>query len=98
MIMPKKGIRISDVNMNDISSVFEMRCMVEPYVIRMYGNRLDKEKLREYKKKFETDITPGESYGCGERKTIDESLLWMMNSINILLGTVLIHICGCRWS
>ena len=58
VIMPKKGIRISDVNMNDISSVFEMRCMVEPYVIRMYGNRLDKEKLREYKKKFETDITP----------------------------------------
>lgn len=58
VIMPKKGIRISDVNLNDINSVFEMRCMVEPYVIRMYGNRLDKEKLREYRKRFEEDITP----------------------------------------
>lgn len=57
-IMPKKGIRISDVNLNDITSVFEMRCMVEPYVIRLYGDRLDKEKLREYRKRFEENITP----------------------------------------
>ena len=35
---------------------------------------LDKEKLREYKKKFETDITPEKSYGCGERKTIDRNV------------------------
>ena len=72
MIMPKKGIRISDVNMNDISSVFEMRCMVEPYVIRMYGNRLDKEKLREYKKKFETDITPEKVMDAAKEKRLIE--------------------------
>lgn len=72
VIMPKKGIRISDVNMNDISSVFEMRCMVEPYVIRMYGNRLDKEKLREYKKKFETDITPEKVMDAAKEKRLIE--------------------------
>ena len=58
VILPKKGIRIADVNLNDITSVFEMRCMVEPYVIRMYGECLDKEKLRKYRKRFESDITP----------------------------------------
>ena len=72
VIMPKKGIRISDVNMNDISSVFEMRCMVEPYAIRMYGNRLDKEKLREYKKKFETDITPEKVMDAAKEKRLIE--------------------------
>ena len=36
-ILPKKGIRISQITLLDVNSVFESRILIEPYIIRNYG-------------------------------------------------------------
>jgi DNA-binding GntR family transcriptional regulator len=59
-IIPKKGVRVSDVTINDINIIYEMRNLIEPYVIRRYGERLDKQDLLIFKRKFE-QLLDGES-------------------------------------
>lgn len=57
-IMPKKGVRVSDVTINDITTVYEMRSLIEPYVIRNYGKKMDKEKLGNMRQCFDKSVTP----------------------------------------
>lgn len=58
VIMPKKGIRVSDVTINDITAVYEMRRLIEPYVIRNFGGKMNKDKLREMRRCFDDSLTP----------------------------------------
>lgn len=44
-IVPKKGIIVSELRINDINRIFEVRLLLEPYVLRRYGNKLDADRL-----------------------------------------------------
>jgi DNA-binding GntR family transcriptional regulator len=39
-ILPKKGIMVSSLSINDINMVFEVRMMYEPYALLHYGSRI----------------------------------------------------------
>ena len=45
-ILPKKGILVSELRFGDINRIFEVRMLLEPYVLRRYGNNLDTDQLR----------------------------------------------------
>lgn len=47
-IMPKKGIVISEITVNDINMIYEARCLVEPHVVRQYGSRIPQKTLMHY--------------------------------------------------
>lgn len=49
VIMPKKGIQVSDLKLGDINRIFEVRLLLEPYALRRYGEKLNREKLEEFR-------------------------------------------------
>lgn len=54
-IMPKRGVVVSSLTLDVISSIFETRLLLEPYIIEHFGNFLDRNKLERYKKLYEGD-------------------------------------------
>ncbi len=62
-ILPKKGILVSELRISDINRIFEVRMLLEPYVLRRYGNRLDTDRLR-YFSQIMSDYTkvPSDSF------------------------------------
>ena len=56
-ILPKRGIIVCPLTPDLITSIFETRILLEPYIIENYGMYLDREKLLYFKKKYE-----GEEY------------------------------------
>lgn len=44
-ILPKKGIIVSELRISDINRIFEVRMLLEPYVLQRYGSRLDADQL-----------------------------------------------------
>jgi len=44
-IFPKKGIQISDVSINEINQLFETRSLVEPFIIKNYGDHIQFQEL-----------------------------------------------------
>lgn len=51
-VFPKRGIVVSGFTISDISMIFEVRRLVEPYTLRNYGSRLDMDKIAEFSKIF----------------------------------------------
>lgn len=47
-ILPKKGIVVSELKLNDINRIYEVRLLLEPYVLRRYGPKLDPVKLERF--------------------------------------------------
>lgn len=47
-IIPKKGVIIRGISIEDIIQVFDARIVVEPQLMILYGNRFTKETLRRY--------------------------------------------------
>ncbi len=47
-ILPKKGIMVSGMSINDINMVFEVRMMYEPYALLNYGAQIPYETLTYY--------------------------------------------------
>lgn len=47
-ILPKKGLMVSGITEEDVHSMFEMRLVIEPYALRMYGAAIPCEKLEEF--------------------------------------------------
>lgn len=37
-ILPKRGVLVRDITLQEVNAIFEIRCMVEPYVIETYGH------------------------------------------------------------
>lgn len=61
-ILPKKGILVTDVTLNDVMQIFQTRLEIEPVTLRMAGPQLRKEDLLLYREKFkgaEPDLTQG---------------------------------------
>ncbi len=47
-ILPKKGIEISKITVREINMVYETRNLLEPYVVKNYGNRIPLETYMHY--------------------------------------------------
>lgn len=47
-ILPKKGIEISKITVREINMVYETRNLLEPYVVKNYGNRIPMETYMHY--------------------------------------------------
>lgn len=47
-VLPKKGIIVSELKLNDINRIYEVRLLLEPYVLRRYGSKLDPVKLERF--------------------------------------------------
>ncbi|MGD1823148.1 MAG: GntR family transcriptional regulator [Pleomorphochaeta sp.] len=52
-ILPKRGIIVCPLTPDLITSIFETRLLIEPFIIENYGQYLDKNKLLEFKKLYE---------------------------------------------
>lgn len=62
-ILPKKGILVSELRISDINRIFEVRKLLEPYVLRRYGNKLDMDQLRYFSQVMsDPDKIPPDSY------------------------------------
>ncbi|WP_411675825.1 GntR family transcriptional regulator [Caproicibacter sp.] len=48
-ILPKKGIVVSDLSINEISSIYEVRLLIEPFAIEGYADKIDKATILNYK-------------------------------------------------
>lgn len=47
-ILPKKGIVISNMTVQELNMLYEARLLIEPYVVKHYGNRIPQETYLEY--------------------------------------------------
>lgn len=59
-IIPKKGILISDLSINEIAMLYETRILIEPYILRNYGATIPRELLLEFSEIF-SDSNPEQS-------------------------------------
>lgn len=51
-ILPKKGVMVSDFSVNEISMIFETRILIEPYIVKHYGQFVPPEILTTMKDTF----------------------------------------------
>ena len=48
-ILPKKGLMVSAITAEDVRSMFEVRLLVEPYALRVYGCMVRRCPVRRWK-------------------------------------------------
>lgn len=58
--LPKKGIQVTTLDAEAIREIHDIRMLIEPYAIRNFGNRLNKDHLLEYIKLFQSPNTTRE--------------------------------------
>lgn len=46
-ILPKKGVMVRNITIAELNEIYEVRFLVEPYIIRNYGNLVPKQLLLE---------------------------------------------------
>ncbi len=46
-VLPKKGIHVAPLRLKDVESFYEVRILMEPYIIRNYGSKISKSDLLE---------------------------------------------------
>ena len=80
-ILPKKGIMISNLSINDMNMTYEFRLMLEPYILQHYGPFLDSEKLLYYYHLF-SDHKLLEDKELSSTAD-DEFHIWIVNSCRI---------------
>lgn len=51
-ILPKKGIYVTDVTMNDALQIFQTRAEIEPIAVRLAGSHLPADELEDFYQKF----------------------------------------------
>lgn len=69
-VIPKKGVFVRGIALSEIRQIVEFRCLVEPYVLRVYGARCDKKELLRITQAMETALDEGENdvfYDCDNR-------------------------------
>ena len=47
-ILPKKGLMVSPITDEDVHSIYEVRLLVEPYALRVYGAQLPRDELEHF--------------------------------------------------
>ena len=56
-ILPKKGIVVSEITIRDITAVYQVRELVEPYIIRTWGMNIPVNTLQKYKERTQDSGT-----------------------------------------
>lgn len=56
-ILPKKGIYVTDITLNDVIQVFQTRCEIEPIALKLAAGRLPMEGLINFCQKFQEPVT-----------------------------------------
>jgi DNA-binding GntR family transcriptional regulator len=51
-IMPKKGIFVTEIALNDVKQIFQTRKEIEPATLRMAAPKLPREKLEDFRNRF----------------------------------------------
>ena len=51
-IMPKKGIYVTDISLNDVLQIFQTRIEIEPIAVRLAAPHLPREELLAFCGKF----------------------------------------------
>lgn len=51
-ILPKKGIYVTDISLNDVLQIFQARIEIEPVALKLAGPKLPKEELEKFLCKF----------------------------------------------
>ncbi|MDR0561858.1 MAG: GntR family transcriptional regulator [Spirochaetaceae bacterium] len=46
-ILPRRGIIVKGISAEEVEQIFEMRMLIEPYTLKMYGKTIDKPVLTE---------------------------------------------------
>lgn len=52
LIVPKKGIMVTDILLSDVVQIFQARMEIEPIALKLAGSKIPKEELEEWKEKF----------------------------------------------
>lgn len=52
-ILPKKGIYIPSITLDEVNMLYEARYLIEPYAVRHYGNKISKDVYLEYYRQYE---------------------------------------------
>lgn len=64
-IIAKRGVLVSEISIDEINSIYQTRELIEPYIIRLWGNKLDVDTLKQYKDRLlnlSHSISEAESY------------------------------------
>lgn len=61
-IMPKRGITVKSLSLNDINMIFEVRMLYEPYILQNYGSLLPEKKIKELYQIFQQTNSDSECY------------------------------------
>nr|WP_319487186.1 GntR family transcriptional regulator [uncultured Caproiciproducens sp.] len=56
-IIPKKGIIVTELSINEINMIYETRMLIEPFAIEKYGNKVDKSILISIRELFTQEYT-----------------------------------------
>jgi GntR family transcriptional regulator, rspAB operon transcriptional repressor len=56
-IIPKKGIMVNDLSLSEISMIFQVRELIEPFIIRTNGYNINKDELKVIRALIMEDIT-----------------------------------------
>lgn len=51
-VLPKKGIYVTDISLNDVLQIFQARIEIEPIAVRLAGPKLPKQDLKDFHTKF----------------------------------------------
>ena len=44
-VLPKKGTQVSEINFDVVRDIFQVRMLIEPYILRQFGPLIDKLQL-----------------------------------------------------
>ncbi|MDR1904943.1 MAG: GntR family transcriptional regulator [Treponema sp.] len=55
-ILPKRGILVTGITLEDVKQIFETRLLIEPYTMKIYGKTISPDAYREFLDFFSTSI------------------------------------------
>lgn len=75
-ILPKKGILVTDITIKELNMIYETRLLLEPYMLKHYGNRIPQETYMQYYQMYAKYLeNPGQAYSFSE---MDDSFHQML--------------------
>lgn len=90
-IVSKKGIKVSELMVQDIRDVYQVRALIEPHIIRVWGKDISKEQLAKYKVDCQNART---NIGNSEKYFLDDALHTMIIDVcqNAYLTQMMSHL------
>lgn len=75
-IIPKCGVTVRSLTLPDLKALFEMRRILEPYVIRSYGQKIPREQLQDIWQEMTRAYNASDSQGQYEADARLHSLIY----------------------